>query len=113
MEEDQALLLEREERWQVPPTGTFKLTTQHTSLAGERAGLHTLHLQVTPCPFPVGPRGQSRRPNSSTYREVCEGYTCGGKGTVIRPPGFPCPCGPRKGPSQWLGEGLVITPPLW
>lgn len=25
------------------------------------------------------PRGQSGRSHSSTYREVCEGYTCGGK----------------------------------
>ena len=60
------------------------------------------------------PRGQSRRPHSSTYREVCEGYTCGGKGTVIRPHGgLPHLCGPPEGLSQWLGEGLVTTSPLW
>lgn len=62
------------------PTGTLKLTAQHTSLFGERARLHTLHLQVPPCSIPVSPQEpKGKRPNNSTYREVCEGYTCRGK----------------------------------
>lgn len=37
-------------------------------------------------PIPASPQEPGvERPNSSTYREVCESYTCGGKETVISP----------------------------
>lgn len=42
------MLLKREDGQQVTLTGTLKLATHHTSLLGERARLHTLHLQVPP-----------------------------------------------------------------
>ena len=107
VEEDQALLLERE-GWQGP-------------LLILSSGWHSTHRWLgrgqdptVPALCLSAPRGQSRRPHSSTYREVCEGYTCGGKGTVIRPHGgLPHLCGPPEGLSQWLGEGLVTTSPLW
>lgn len=77
-------MLKREDSQQVTPTGTLKLAAHHTSLLGERARLHTLHLQASP-PIPGSPhKSRRRKPISSTYREICEGYTCGKERTVIR-----------------------------
>lgn len=61
VEEDQALLLKREDGQQVTLTGTLKLAAHHTSLLGERARLHTLHLQVpTPTPAALNSPGGGR-----------------------------------------------------
>lgn len=64
VEEHQALL-KREDSQQVTPTGTLKLAAHHTSLLGERARLHTLHLQVSP-PIPGSPH-KSRRKTHQQY----------------------------------------------
>lgn len=104
MEEDRVLLLEM-----VPSTSTFKAdcTARAPGLGKGRTPQPALAGATMPCPSqPQGP--PMGRPSSSTYREVCEGYTCGGKGTDIRALGFPYP----RGSVTMAVEGLVTTPPL-
>lgn len=93
-------------------------STAHISSWGTGQTPHPVLAGATR-PHPKQPQGpRVGGPNTSTYREVCEGYTCGGKGTVIRPLDLLYFCRPTIGSlsqktdhhNSWVGAGHHISP---
>lgn len=94
MEEARALLLERRGE-QVPLRGRQVGGTAHVPGWRKDEAPHPGPADTT-APDPVGPREpEEGRPSGSTYREIGEGYTCGGKEQSSA----------HRGPSAQLGRG--------